>query len=116
MYEHKKQPLASRSQFFSRIFRQFGWSLLIVGFSLLFGTVGFYLTAPHTHDWYDCLHNASMMMSGMEPLIKEYDQPIGKIFSSFYALYSGIALTTNIGLLMAPVVHRLFHKLHLEES
>lgn len=115
MYEHKKQPLASRKKFISRIARQFLWSLFIVAFSLLFGTVGFYLTAPNTHDWYDCLHNASMMMSGMEPLIKEYDQPGGKIFSSFYALFSGIALTANISLIMAPVVHRLFHKLHLEE-
>lgn len=40
----------------------------------------------------------------------------GKWFSSFYALFSGVAFITNIGLLLTPVVHRFFHKLHVEEK
>jgi hypothetical protein len=35
-------------------------------------------------------------------------------FSSFYALFSGVVFITNIGFILAPVIHRFFHKLHLE--
>lgn len=116
MYEHKKQPLASRSKFYSRVGRNFLWSVLILIISLAVGTAGFRFTAPAHYSWFDCFHNASMLLSGMGPVIVDFDNNTGKLFSSFYALYSGIALITNIGLLMAPVVHRFFHKLHLEES
>lgn len=116
MYEHKKQPLAPRSTFYSRVGRNLLWSILILIISLTVGTIGFHLTAPAHYNWFDCFHNASMLLSGMGPVIVDFDNNTGKLFSSFYALYSGIALITNIGLLMAPVVHRFFHKLHLEES
>jgi hypothetical protein len=39
----------------------------------------------------------------------------GKLFSSFYALFSGVAFITNIGLLLTPIIHRFFHKMHIEE-
>ncbi len=116
MYEHKKQPLASRGKFYKRVGRNFLWSILILVISLAVGTAGFHFTAPAHYSWFDCFHNASMLLSGMGPVIVDFDNNTGKLFSSFYALYSGIALITNIGLLMAPVVHRFFHKLHLEES
>jgi hypothetical protein len=39
----------------------------------------------------------------------------GKLFSSFYALFSGVVFVTNIGVMLAPAVHRLFHRFHLQE-
>jgi hypothetical protein len=39
----------------------------------------------------------------------------GKLFSSAYAIFSGIAFITNISFLLAPAVHRFFHKLHVEQ-
>jgi hypothetical protein len=69
--------------------------------------------APST--WIDAFHNASMILSGMGPVIYiKTDQ--GKWFSSFYALFSGIVFITNIGFILAPAVHRLFHVLHIEEE
>ncbi len=38
----------------------------------------------------------------------------GKIFASFYALYSGIILLASVGILAAPLFHRLLHRFHLE--
>jgi hypothetical protein len=38
----------------------------------------------------------------------------GKIFSSFYALFSGLVFVTNVGVLLAPVMHRIMHRIHLE--
>ncbi len=40
----------------------------------------------------------------------------GKIFSSLYALFSGVAFITNIGFILAPAVHRLFHVLNVDEN
>jgi hypothetical protein len=36
-----------------------------------------------------------------------------KIFAGFYALFSGVAFLTIIGVLVAPVVHRFMHRFHL---
>lgn len=40
----------------------------------------------------------------------------GKLFATFYALYSGIAFLTMMAVLLAPVIHRFLHKFHLAES
>jgi hypothetical protein len=64
--------------------------------------------------WLDAIHNASMILSGMGPVV-EIKTTAGKWFSSFYALFSGIVFITNIGILLAPVMHRIFHRLHMED-
>jgi hypothetical protein len=115
MFEHKSQPLAPKPVYISRIGRSFAASLGILVICLALGTVGFrYTVAPHPA-WIDCLHNAAMLLGGMGPVL---DPPIqnvnGKLFSSFYALFSGVAFITNIGILMAPAVHRFFHRMHME--
>jgi len=38
----------------------------------------------------------------------------GKIFASFYALFAGVIFLVVVGIMMAPVGHRLLHRLHLE--
>jgi len=85
---------------------------LLLIFCLSLGIVGYHYTSDIA--WIDSLHNASMILSGMGPVveIKTYS---GKLFSSFYALFSGVAFITNIGLLLTPIVHRFFHKMHMEE-
>ena len=40
----------------------------------------------------------------------------GKLFASFYALYSGLAILSVAGLILAPVVHRFLHKFHVEND
>ena len=38
----------------------------------------------------------------------------GKLFASFYALFSGVVFLASAGLVIAPLAHRLLHWLHLE--
>jgi hypothetical protein len=40
----------------------------------------------------------------------------GKLFASFYALYSGLALLTTVTVMLTPVFHRFMHKFHLDEN
>ncbi len=113
MYEHKKQPLATKSQYYKRI----GWnmllSVLLLVVCLLIGVVGYHYTANAS--WLDAFHNASMILSGMGPVI-EITTTSGKWFSSLYAIFSGIVFITNIGIVLAPAIHRFFHKLHVEND
>jgi len=57
-----------------------------------------------------------MILSGMGPIFDNpYSIPApGKLFSTFYAMFSGIIFITTIGFILAPAIHRFFHKLHLE--
>jgi hypothetical protein len=39
--------------------------------------------------------------------------PGGKLFASFYSLFSGIIFLAVVGIIIAPLAHRLLHRLHL---
>ena len=116
MYEHKRQPLAPKNIYRKRIRKAVGYAILLLFFCLGIGMVGYKLTVPE-FDWYDSLLNASMILSGMGPVI-DHDITLSntaKVFASFYALFSGVAFITNIGLLIAPVAHRFLHKMNIED-
>jgi hypothetical protein len=116
-YEHRKQPLAPKKVFYKRLWNNFLFAGTILLLSLAIGIVGYKITVPE-FDWYDSLLNASMILSGMGPII---DVNIvltksAKIFASAYALFSGVTFISTIGIVIAPIAHRFFHKLHLEEQ
>ena len=113
MYEHKKQKLAPLSIFYKRVFKNILMAFLILGICLLIGILGYHYSAEA--NWLDSLHNASMILSGMGPVI-DISTVAGKLFSSFYALFSGIVFITNIGIILAPAIHRIYHSLHLENE
>jgi hypothetical protein len=65
--------------------------------------------------WVDAFANASMILSGMGPLTPLVTTG-GKMFAGFYALFSGLFFIIIMGLILAPIIHRFFHKIHLEEQ
>ncbi len=113
MYEHHKQPLATRAVYYQRVIKNILLALGLMAICLLIGVIGYHSTAGAS--WIDSLHNASMILSGMGPVI-EIGTTGGKIFSSIYALFSGVVFITNVGIILAPAIHRLVHRLHLPEK
>ncbi len=113
MYEKKHEKLAPKSVYYGRMMRSVGFAVVILALCLLIGIVGYHYTADIP--WIDSLHNASMILSGMGPVV-EIKTTSGKLFSSFYALFSGVVFITNIGIILAPAAHRLFHRLHVGED
>lgn len=113
MYEHRKQKLAPVKIFYRRILKQLIIASVILIVCLAIGILGYHYTA--NIGWLDALHNASMILSGMGPVV-EIKTDSGKWFSSFYALFSGVVFITNIGIILAPAIHRMFHRFHLEDS
>jgi hypothetical protein len=113
MYEHKHQPLASRRVFYKRIAWNILLAFIVLFVCLVIGILGYHYLAKA--NWLDSFHNASMILSGMGPVI-EIETDAGKWFSSFYALFSGVVFITNIGLILAPAIHRILHSLHVENK
>ena len=113
MYEHKAQPLAPPSVFYRRLLNSILFACIIILICLSIGISGYHFIARA--NWIDSLHNASMILSGMGPVI-EITTTNGKIFSSLYALFSGIIFITNSGVILAPVIHRISHRLHLGKN
>ena len=115
-YEKKSEPLAPRHVYYKRIGRNLVTVTIILFISVAAGTVGYQCaTKPYT-PWLDAFHNSSMILSGMGPIITEGFTPGGKVFSSLYALFCGIVFVGAAGYALMPGVHRIFHKLHLEEK
>jgi len=112
VYEHKSQPLLPKKLFYQRVAKNVIAACGILAFCLLIGVIGYHTSA--NAKWIDAFHNAAMILSGMGPVI-EIKTAAGKIFSSLYALFSGVVFITNIGVILAPSLHRLFHRMHLEK-
>ena len=97
------------------LLRRVGRTLLacavVIVLSLVLGMVGYRLTEGM--GWLDAFLNASMILGGMGP-VDTLHSAGGKLFASFYALYSGLVLVFTAGLLLAPFMHRLLHRFHLE--
>ena len=104
---------ASRGVFLNRLRTSLKYTFLIIFGSLLIGTLGYHFMAGCL--WIDAFHNASMILSGMGPVIN-IENTSGKLFSSIYALFSGLVFVTNLGVLLAPLIHRIMHHLHLEDD
>ena len=113
MYEHHKQPLAKRSVFAKRLAVNGIVGLILLAFSLGMGMVGYHFLEGLS--WIDSLLNASMILGGMGP-VTPLQTVAGKIFASFYALYSGVVLLAAVGILAAPIFHRFLHHFHLAED
>jgi hypothetical protein len=113
MYEHHKQPLASKKVFAQRLTRNGLIGLALLLFSLGVGMIGYHYL--ENLSWIDSLLNASMILGGMGP-VNPLQTNAGKIFASFYALYSGVVLLASVGVLAAPIFHRFLHRFHLADE
>lgn len=111
MFEPKSKPLASRKHFVNRQLRFSMYTVVILATSLAIGIVGYMVFADL--GFIDALLNASMILTGMGP-VNAMTTNGGKVFASFYAIYSGVAFLTTIGVFLSPIIHRIMHKIHLE--
>jgi len=112
MFERRSEPVIPREHFILRLLAGTQIVLLIVGISLILGTLGYRMTEGMP--WMDAFFNASMIMSGMGPAA-ELTTWEGKLFASVYAIYSGLFLIAATGILLTPVFHRTLHKFHAEK-
>lgn len=113
MYEKVKQKVIPVRGFLYRL-----WLNFLIGLFLIFLSLGIGMAGYHYIEglpWIDAYADASMILSGMGPL-HELKTDAGKIFAGTYALFSGIIFLVILAILFAPVFHRFFHKLHVQDD
>ena len=111
-FERMHEPMASPAVFRRRLLTSGSVAVGLIAFSLALGVAGYHWLVG-VPDWVDCLHSASMIMGGMGPVGIVPSTVAGKLFASFYALYSGVMLLASVGVLLSPGLHRLLHRFHV---
>jgi hypothetical protein len=64
-------------------------------------------------DWSDSFLNAAMLLGGMGP-VDPLKTTAGKWLAGFYALFAGLVFLVLAGVRLAPVLHHVLHKFHME--
>jgi len=86
---------------------------VLIAVALSIGISGYHWIAGL--GWVDSLLEASMILGGMGP-INPLTTTGAEVFASAYALASGLVFIGVMGIVTAPVVHRLLHKFHMDET
>lgn len=111
--ENRKEKVTPLPHFLFRLGRYALFASGLIVFSVLIGTIGYHHFGNIT--WIDSFHMACMILTGMGP-VANMTSDTAKIFSSLYALYSGIAFLSISAVFFAPIIHRLLHILHVEQD
>jgi len=112
-FEDKDKPLAAPAAFAGRVMFNVVAALVIIGVSMAVGMAGYHFTEGM--DWLDAFLNASMILGGMGPVDVLHTQA-GKIFAGAYALFSGLLIIIVTGVVLAPILHRVLHALHVPDE
>jgi hypothetical protein len=113
MFERRHQPLLPRKDFVRRVARFFLLALILIGTSWLIGILGYRIL--ENMSWIDSILNAALILGGMGP-VNELHTTAGKLFASFYALFSGVVFLASVAVLFAPLLHRVMHTYHLQDN
>ena len=113
MFESKHQKLVSSGVFMQRMLSHIFLIILLILGALSIGVLGYHWFADFT--WVDSLLNASMILGGMGE-IDQLTNTAAKVFASVYALFSGLVFIAVMGIFFTPIMHRVFHSLHMEDK
>ncbi|HMG88806.1 MAG TPA: hypothetical protein VK589_02065 [Chryseolinea sp.] len=111
--EHRKQKVVPLTHFLIRLGRYGLFAVFLICISLIIGTIGYHSIGRL--NWIDSFHMACMILTGMGP-VADMTSDEAKLFSSFYALYSGVAFLSITAVIFAPIIHRLLHILHVQDD
>ena len=88
-----------------------------VGFVAVAMAVGMYgYQATEGMQPIDAFLNSAMLLGGMGPVGPELHTEAGKLFAGFYAIGCGLVLVLASGVVLAPVLHRVLHALHVDDD
>lgn len=113
MYENKKEPLIPTNQFKKRLYLHVLFALLLVFVALLIGIAG--------HVYFDDMAIGTALVAsititsglGLSVLPDTFS---GQIFASIYAIFSGYIYIATSSIVIAPILHRVLHKLHMDDQ
>ncbi|MGA2693013.1 MAG: hypothetical protein ABSF76_11660 [Opitutaceae bacterium] len=113
MYEKKGDNLLTWPRFARRMALSLAATMSIVSLALAAGVIGYHAIAGLS--WVDSVLNASMILTGMGPVDTMKDTA-SKLFASAYALFSGVIFLSAVGIVLAPIFHRIIHAFHIDDD
>lgn len=114
MFERKNETLAPLSTFIKRMAESVAMAGILIATALFIGILGYHSIAGF--NWIDSLLEASMILGGMGPVRElQESQVAAKWFASGYALFSGLVFIAVMGIVLAPITHRILHKFHVDD-
>ena len=90
------------------------WTLLPLAAFTLGAGMAIYHYIEHL-PWADAFLNAAMLLGGMGPVDK-VQTTAGKWLAGSYAIFAGLVFIVLAGLMLAPVIHAVLHRFHLEND
>jgi hypothetical protein len=112
-FERKGNSMLTRAQFAGRLAGNVLVAMIVIGVALAAGMLGYHLTENMA--WLDAFLNAAMLLGGMGP-VDPLHTGAGKLFAGVYALACGLLFVLLSGVVLAPVLHRVLHALHVSDG
>lgn len=113
MYETKQDALLSSTQFFWRLLWHVLAALVLIVITLVVGAAGhIYFEGINFHD---AFLNTALIMGGIGTVVMP-ESVAGKLFFSVYGIFLGLLFAAVVGVVLAPVVHRIVHRMHLDDD
>ena len=112
-FERKHDKLAPVAVFLRRMAASIAMAGVLIAIVLSIGVAGYHWIAGF--GWIDSFLEASMILGGMGP-VNPLTRRAAKLFASGYALFSGLIFIAIMGIVLAPITHRMLHKFHVDEE
>jgi len=112
-WEKRSDRLAPLPVFLRRMLTSVALTMAVVAIGMIIGMAGY--TGLEHMGWVDAYENAAMILSGMGP-VEGMKSDAGKIFAGSYAIFSGIVVIASTSFLLAPILHRVLHRFHVEDD
>lgn len=113
MVEKKRGRFAPPKNIYIHLTRNSIVGLFLIVIALFIGMLGYHVFEKMS--WVDSFLNASMILSGMGPANPMVSTG-GKIFAGIYALFSGLAFIAIVVIILSPLIHKFFRKIHMESG
>lgn len=112
MYESKHENLIPGHHFAWRLLVHFFYALVVIAVILMLGVAGnMWFESISLHD---AVFNIALIIAGIGSTTLP-QTVAGKLFFSIYGIFVGLVFMATMGIVLAPVAHRILHKLHLDQ-
>ena len=113
MYEKISDQLIPTERFVRRLIKHVLYVLGILALSILAGVVGF--MGIEGYGFEDAVLHSAHILAGLG-LIQLPDSYAGRLFAALFGLYASLFFLAAFSVISAPVIHRILHKLHLDDK
>ena len=113
MYEKISEEVVSFERFLMRVLKHGLYVLGILALSIIVGAAGFIAFEDYSFD--DAILNSAHVLAGLG-LLEVPDTYAGRIFAVLLGMYASLFFLAAFSVIFAPVVHRILHKMHLDDA